>query len=107
MTHPSRNLGAFLHPPKPIASRHAETKAPKPPERKYVPPDGDYKPKVALKASKFVKPKSVAGVDMGNSDVNSEAIGNDLGPANVSTTPAPLKAKKVNAKQMPFYGKIG
>ena len=106
MAHPSSNLGTFLHPARPKASSHAETKVPRSPERQYVPPDGDYKPTVAQKASKFAKPVSVAGVNMGGSDINSEAIGDAMGPANVSTTPAPLKTRKVNAKQMPFYGRM-
>lgn len=66
----------------------------------------DYRPKVTLmKNNQAGGEKMVAGMNMGQSDINSEAIGSQMGPA--TGTPPAFKSKKPKAKQMPFYGAMG
>jgi len=97
--HPTRNLGIYAHAPK---GRHREKKVPKP-------TDGNYKPKGDLRENLHSTQKSVAGVDMGRSDVKSESIGPDLGPLTGTPkayTVKPPKRQMKNSKPSgtPFFG---
>lgn len=101
MGHPTRNLGKYAHTPK---GRHTERKVGKPNQT------GNFKPAGDLRENLHSTQKSVAGLDMGNSDVKSEAIGPDLGP--ITTAPKAFTAKPNKKKQMkaskpsgtPFFG---
>jgi hypothetical protein len=95
--HPHKNLGKFLHPPKEI-KRHNVRPVPHPTGKKF-------QPRGNSKASNpNLKVKPVAGPNMGQSDVNSEAIGSLMGPASTGLIPPAFKSRKAKAKQMPFYG---
>jgi hypothetical protein len=102
--HPHKNLGRYLHAPK-ERKRQNERKVEATGRQKFVPADGEYKPKGRSRdESTYVKTATVAGPNEGQSDINSEAIGSLLGPAPVSATPSAFKSRKAKAKQMPFYG---
>lgn len=102
--HPHKNLGGYLHAPK-ERKRQNERKVEATGKQKFVPADGEYKPKGrGREKSTYVKTAQVGGQDEGQSDINSEAIGSLLGPAPVSATPPAFKSRKAKAKQMPFYG---
>jgi len=103
--HPHKNLGKFLHAPK-AKSKHRTHKAPFPTGKPYQPQvNPDYKPAGDSRAKNLtMKSTQVAGPNMGQSDVNSEAIGSLMGPASTSSTPPAFKSRKAKAKQMPFYG---
>ena len=95
--HPHKNLGAFLHAPK-VKKHLNERKVPKPVGDKFQ-PRGNSRAK-----NPNLKIKPVAGANMGQSDVNSEAIGSLMGTASTSSAPPAFKSRKAKAKQMPFYG---
>jgi|SRR5580765_2714379 len=95
--HPHRNLGSYLHAPK-VKKRHNERQVPHPNGKKFQPRGNSRAKNPNLKVT------PVAGPNMGQSDVNSEAIGSLMGPASTSSTPPAFKSRKAKAKQMPFYG---
>lgn len=101
MGHPVKNLGTYAHQPK---GRHQERRVPTPDTQ------GDFKPAGDMRENLHSQQTDVSGVDMGNSDVKSESIGADLGPA--TTTPKAYKKKpnlkrqmsKVKTSGTPFFG---
>lgn len=95
--HPHRNLGSYLHAPK-EKKRHNVRPVPRPNGKKFQPRGNSKASNPNLKVT------PVAGLNMGQSDINSEAIGSQMGPASTSSAPPAFKSKKPKAKQMPFYG---
>lgn len=118
--HPVGNLGQYAHEPKKGAftEHHVKTTAPQVRANAYAIDKPDYKPIVTPKTNIRTTERSVAGTNMGSSDIKSESIGPDLGPtkANTDSAPgaytqsyttkqkAPGKVKKSTKRGTPFFG---
>lgn len=102
--HPVGNLGAFAHEPKrgAFTEHHVKTTVPKVRANATAIDKPDYKPKSMPRKNIRTTEKQVAGPFMGQSDLNSESIGPDLGPTSANTDTAPPAFTQAFANKQTF-----